>query len=180
MTLIVNLFGAPGAGKSTTRAGVFHKLKLAGVNIEECPEYAKDLSWEKRYSTLLCQPYVFGKQLRNMSRLMEQVDVIVTDSPLLLSSHYAGWDWPQSFHDFVYETFEDMGGLNYYLNRVKPYSSAGRSQTEEESDMIGRQIRDLLAYRKIEYTTIDGDLLAADRIAGQVIMTLDEMRELGP
>lgn len=44
--LIVNLFGAPGAGKSTLAAYVFAKLKMAGVNAELVTEFAKDKTWE--------------------------------------------------------------------------------------------------------------------------------------
>ena len=32
--LVVNLFGAPGAGKSTGAAYIFSKLKMAGINAE--------------------------------------------------------------------------------------------------------------------------------------------------
>ena len=41
MTLVVNLFGGPGVGKSTLRAGVFHKLKLKLLNVEEVIEFVK-------------------------------------------------------------------------------------------------------------------------------------------
>lgn len=88
MTIIVNLFGAPSSGKSTTRAGIFHELKLLQVNCEEVYEYAKNLTWEQRFRTLECQPYVFGKQLYRIETLMDQVDVIITDSPVLLSAFY--------------------------------------------------------------------------------------------
>lgn len=39
---VINLFAGPGSGKSTTCAGVFNKLKLAGINCEMALEYAKD------------------------------------------------------------------------------------------------------------------------------------------
>ena len=44
--LIINLFGAPGAGKSTGAAYVFSQLKAAGVNAELVTEFAKDKVWE--------------------------------------------------------------------------------------------------------------------------------------
>lgn len=40
--LVVNMFGAPGAGKSTGAAYIFSKLKMAGVNAELVTEFAKD------------------------------------------------------------------------------------------------------------------------------------------
>ena len=40
--LIINLFGAPGAGKSTGAAYVFSQLKAAGVNAELVTRYGKE------------------------------------------------------------------------------------------------------------------------------------------
>ena len=40
--LVVNLTGAPGAGKSTGAAYVFSQLKMRGINCELVTEYAKD------------------------------------------------------------------------------------------------------------------------------------------
>ena len=40
--ILANLFGAPGAGKSTGAAYVFSKLKMAGINAELVTEFAKD------------------------------------------------------------------------------------------------------------------------------------------
>ena len=51
--IVVNLFAGPGSGKSTTCAGVFAKLKLAGVNCEMALEYAKDKVWEERIKYLM-------------------------------------------------------------------------------------------------------------------------------
>lgn len=86
--IILNLFSGPGAGKSTMAADIFAKLKRAGVNSELASEYAKDKVWEKSLSILENQIYVFGKQHHRLFRLKSQVDVIVTDSPILLSAIY--------------------------------------------------------------------------------------------
>lgn len=83
--LVVNLFGVPGAGKSTGAAYVFSMLKMRGINVEYIPEYAKDKVWEDNTEVFKNQAYVFGKQSFRMSRCKDKVDVIVTDSPLLLS-----------------------------------------------------------------------------------------------
>ena len=44
-TLFVNLFGAPGVGKSTGAAYLFSKLKMLGVDCEYIGEFAKDKCW---------------------------------------------------------------------------------------------------------------------------------------
>jgi hypothetical protein len=171
-TLFVNLFGPPGAGKSTIRAKVFYNLKMAGVNVEEVPEVAKDMVWEKRQMALNCQPYVFAKQLRNMERLIGQVDCIVTDSPVLLSSFYDQWYMlgePASFHTYVKEKFWRMRPfINVFIDRVKPYNAAGRLQTEQESIAVGRAQRDWLARNDIPHFMLSGNEEAGDIISEEV------------
>ena len=168
MTLVVQLFGGPCAGKSTTRAGVFHKLKLQGLNVEEVTEYAKELTWEKRHVALGCQAYVFGKQYRNVERLLGQVQVVVTDSPVLLSAVYAPDNYPVSFHQFVLDMFNRLDSLNFYVRRVKPYNPVGRNQDESGARKIDEEVWMWLSQHGIPFQTVDGDEEAVEKIVGEV------------
>lgn len=173
MAKIINLFGGPGAGKSTTRAGVFNLMKLQAISVEEVTEVAKTLTWEERSIALLCQPYVFGKQLIQMERLVEKVDYIVTDSPLLLSYYYgkvyAGGRYPESFYEGIIDIFNSFKNINFYIHRVKPYHQAGRNQTEGESNVISNAILDLLNNLNVQYDEVSGDGNAASTIMKYVI-----------
>ena len=60
--ILINLFGAPGAGKSTGAAYIFSQLKMRGVNVELVTEFAKDKVWEKSVEVFNNQAYIFGKQ----------------------------------------------------------------------------------------------------------------------
>ena len=75
-TLIVNLIGGPGSGKSTCASGIFYQLKKLGINCELALEFAKDKVWEESIKTLDDQFYIFGKQYHKLFRLMDKVDVI--------------------------------------------------------------------------------------------------------
>ena len=77
-TLIVNLYGGPGSGKSTGAAYIFSKLKMAGVDAEYVTEYAKDKVWEGNKEVFNCQFYITGKQVFRIHRCFGKVDVIVT------------------------------------------------------------------------------------------------------
>lgn len=168
--LIVNLFGAPGAGKSTLAAYIFAKLKMAGVNAELVTEFAKDKTWENNQKALANQVYVFGKQLYRITRCQDDVDVIVTDSPLLLSVIYNHSDiLGEDFNNLVYKVFSSYNNANYFINRVKKYNPKGRSQTEEESDEIAVEVKEMLNKYGVDYTEADGILESADVIADTVL-----------
>ena len=87
-TLVVNLFSGPGAGKSTIAAELFAKLKWEGIDCELVTEFAKELVWEQRHDTFRNQIYIFGKQHQMVFRVLGKVDVVVTDSPFILSAVY--------------------------------------------------------------------------------------------
>lgn len=180
MSLYVNLYGAPGAGKSTTRAGVFYRLKLAGYNVEEVPEFAKDLTWEGRNFALGVQPYVFGKQLKNMLRVADKVDVVITDSPVLLAGFYAGkypnGSAPLNFQQTTIASQASLiPNLNYYIQRVKKYNPAGRNQTELESDALGLQLLYYLDDAGVKFTKLPGSESTVNTIVFQIADTLSSM-----
>jgi len=161
-TLVVNLFGGPGTGKSTTAAGVFSLLKQRGVLAELIQEYAKDKVWELSPNTLRNQIYIFGKQHHRLWRVVGQVDVLVTDSPLLLSLYY-GHSLGANFAALVNQEHGKSRNLNIFLNRVKPFEQAGRLQNEKEATEIDRAIITILKGRP--YVQRDADVYAPTAIA---------------
>lgn len=142
---VINLFGGPGVGKSTARAGLFSLMKKAGVNCEEVTEYAKDVTWDNNPDKLADQLYILAKQNRKLERLRGKVDWVISDSPILLSLHYAPLDYfPSSFQSLVKEIWESYENYNFVIDRFGPYSPIGRNQTEAEAKVIDAQIVDML------------------------------------
>lgn len=151
---IINLFAGPGAGKSTTAAALFAELKYRGVNTELVTEYAKDGAWEKRGEKFFkAQEYIFGKQHFRIGRVIDDVDVVVTDSPLLLGLVYMPRDfYLPKLRDVIIEAHQRYESINVYLDRNKPYSPVGRNQTEDEAKELDNKILGVLDELNVDYT----------------------------
>lgn len=168
-TVVVNIFGAPGAGKSTAAAYVFSKLKMLNIDAELVTEFAKDKVWEQNPTPLQNQMYMFGKQSYRIARCAGKVDVIVTDSPLPLSIHYnSDPRLTDNFNLTVMDVFNSYTNICYFLNRVKPYNPNGRNQTAEESDAMSKEIFAMLDKYGIDVTVYNGCLEDYDQIVEEV------------
>lgn len=173
--LVVNLFGAPSAGKSTGAAYIFSRLKLAGVNAELVTEFAKEKCWEN--NTEVFKPdnqiYLFGEQFYRMNRLRDKVSVIVTDSPLPLNIIYnTGGILGESFNQTVMNCFDSFYNYSYLVIRDKQYNPAGRRQSEAESEKIQEQIFDLLDNEGTPYRIVRGNQNDYDLIVDEILAVL--------
>lgn len=177
--IVVNLFAGPGAGKSTAAAYIFSQLKMKGVNCELITEFAKDKTWEKNYSALRCQEYVFGKQSYKMDRCRDQVDVIITDSPLPLGIFYnQNPVLGRHYESLVMDVFNTYDNLNFFINRKKPYNPVGRNQTEEEAKEIDERIKIFCQKHDISYLIKDGTELGYIDIVDITLRYIKENAEL--
>jgi len=152
-TNIINLIGGPGCGKSTCASGIFYELKKLGINCELSLEFAKDKVWEESYKVLDDQFYVFGKQYHKLFRLKNKVEVIITDSPLIISMHYNKTP-SEYFNKLIVEQYNTFNNLLFFINRGNTYQTEGRLQTKEESEMIDSDIKNILSEYDIKYSEI--------------------------
>ena len=170
---VINLFGGPGSGKSTTAAGLFHLMKLNEMNVELVTEYAKDLTWEERYGTLEDQLYVFAKQQKRLQVLKNKVAYVVTDSPLILGLIYRQWNYlPMNFEPLVFEVWDQFSNKNYYIKRTKKYVPIGRSQNEDEAKSIDAQVKGFLENKSVPFETFEGDETTPKRIYEEILVDL--------
>lgn len=173
--ILVNLIGAPSAGKSTGSAYIFSQLKLRGVNAELVTEYAKDKVWEDNKEVFNNQIYIFGKQYFRITRCQDKVDVIVTDSPLILSAFYNNNELlGEEFNKLVQKVFNSYHSLNYLLIRDKPYNPVGRFQTEEESDALVKPLREMLKEFDVTYKERKGNMNDYDLIVEDILKELEK------
>jgi hypothetical protein len=170
--IVLNLFGGPATGKSTLAALVYAVLKTrhAPLVAELTTEFAKDLIWEGRHVALR-QAYVLGEQAQRIERAIGQVDVIITDSPVLLSCVYRPAEYPSCFDEFTFWLHARYPSCNVLLRRPtsrRAFETQGRIHDETQSKRIDQQILALFARHAIPFIEADPEPMDADRIAAAV------------
>lgn len=168
MLKVINLYGGPGTGKSTTAAGLFFRMKSIGMNVELVTEFAKDLTYRKSTHVLRDQGYVLAEQHHRLWQCRDQVDFVVTDSPLLLPIVYA--DLGDSiyhtieFRNYVLSLMSSYNNINVFLKRSsnQTYSIIGRQQTQDQAHEIDQKIIDLLNELHIDWLTVGVDSAVDD------------------
>lgn len=166
-----SLPAGPGCGKSTTMAHVFAELKWKGIVAEMATEYAKDMVWSNAMEVLQDQVYVFGKQHHRIFRLADKVEVILTDSPFLLSLIY-DQDKSEALRALALEKFHKFDNLNFLLQRRKGYKEEGRLQSEEQAIEKDMEIKAVLEDNDILYRSIAGARTSIPEIVERIIHAL--------
>ncbi len=169
--LVVNLYGGPGARKSTLAAMIAGTLKMKSVSCELVGEAAKDMVYDESLLRLRNQIQVLGEQSHRIRRLMGKVDVAVSDSPVLLSPLYNGmYSAPiPGVSEAARFFYRECANADYLIRRAGSYDPAGRIQTEQEALKIDRTIRAMFAAEKIPFVEIPGTMAGVRRIVSDVI-----------
>lgn len=180
-TIVVNLWGGQSSGKSSTMGDLFGKLKWAGINCEQSPEFAKELAWEGRTGTFEDEMYIFGKQSHRLFRCDKKVDVIITDRPLLMSVVYNNYygnfgdeNWKKCYNDLIFSTYLQYDNVNIYLNRVKGFNPKGRREDEETAKEFDILFKKFLDDTNIPYYTFDGKEESVPFIKELILKKLSE------
>jgi len=165
MTTVINLLGAPGAGKSILAYDLCSLLRKNYVVAELVTEAAKDRIYEGHDSSSLDQLEIFAEQYRRVKRLNGKVDYVITDSPLFLSAYYSTKiEYPRSFVNYSLDIAKSFENVNFLIKRNHKYDTNGRSQTEAESDVIHEELKDFCWMHNIMYHQV----LAHDGLAVEV------------
>lgn len=155
--IVINGYGGPGAGKSTACMEITAALKKEGYNAEYVQEYAKELVYEKDMEMLDGSPEhqyeILKEQTRRMDRLYDQVDFIVTDSPVMLNTIYNKQLTPE-YESLVNELQGEYINYSFFMERdVSNFEEEGRIHNLTESIEKDNEIKDMLQKNEIKYKT---------------------------
>lgn len=172
-TTILNIWAGPGAGKSTTAAEVFCRLKKAGYVAELVTEYIKSWAWAGRKPGPYDDLYITAKQISRETALYGKVDYIVTDSPVGLGVIYAS-DAQRAIQLAMVQDVrrralaDGVRPVDCRLVRSKPYVAKGRYETEEQASLRDLDVVALLPSIAREWRVVRtaDDVLAAAGVEG--------------
>ena len=175
--VVVNLLGEPGCGKSTAATYIFSMLKMLGINCEYVSEFVKDKVYEENETVPKYQEYVFGKQSFRLDRVKDKVDVIITDSPLILSALYNTDEvLGEDFNKVVVRKFNSFNNYNILLTRHHEYVEDGRFQNEKQAIDLRANLINMLNEYNIDYLVKDSNVDEYNKLIYDIIVTLKTLK----
>lgn len=143
--VIVNLYGTPGAGRSTLALYLTAELKRRDVQAHFVQEQIKLRAFDK---TPLA-PYEFIFYQRAQERAFQDavesggIEVIITDAPILLSCFYNSTD---TFDVNLTGDLPPHTIINLWVNPWKKYTEKGRFRTEDGSEELKDKMKDYITH----------------------------------
>lgn len=148
----IGMIGGPGAGKSTAAAWLFSALKetmLAAkqpFSVELVREVAKDYAFSRTPISGWDQWSIFVHQLMLEEKLTQAgVDLVVSDSPLLLNAFYGertGAPLFQAMKELALKRELASPSLFINVGRHRPYVEKGRWEDEKTASSLDGLISD--------------------------------------
>lgn len=169
--LLIDIYGCPSSGKSTLAAFLFSQLKMKNVKCELVTEFAKDLVWDNCHDALHDQAYLFGNQYHRLLRLEGKVDIVITDSPLMLNAIYNKDDkLGEEFNRLVINVSKKFNSLSYFLSPFNnSFEEIGRVHSNNESKSISSKILKMLNDENIDFKMINHDEKSYMKIIGEIM-----------
>lgn len=172
---VINLFGAPGAGKSTTMLGLTYRMKMMGLSVENTPEYFKELVLEEgHHAKFGGQIHVLTEQNRRLARLLGKNDFAITDCPLPLIGYYTPANYFKGFSALVKQLNNEYDNVNYIILRKHEFENEKRAHNEQQSDEIAVELPKYLKKNGIKFKIVDSsedlvEILLQDLINEKII-----------
>jgi len=146
---------------------VFAHLKDRGEVCELASEFVKELVWRGE-EVESRQFYVAAAQWDRIHNLLDKVEVIVTDSPLLQQLLYTD---QETLKALLIEEHNKLNNLNIVLTRSKPFVQTGRLHSEEEARALDVKALQILRRLGVPFT-----FAATDTHGVEAILTAIERK----
>lgn len=167
--IVVNLFGAPNAGKTGVAAGLFGKLKKHSFEVDYVPEPVRMAHYAKNEALLNDELMLFSMKNHSIQAMINGgIQVAIMDGPLLNSLVYCQADYYQHFSGLVKEVHDSYTNINLFFPGVRAhYSTIGRGEASaEEASSRGDAVKIMLeATGQLFHTIEPGDDLDMSDVA---------------
>lgn len=178
-TLVINLIGGPGCGKSTIAAELFSRLKKMGVTCELVTEYIKERIYEENKTIPYNQIAIFGNQHYAINNKIGKVDCIIQDGSFLNNELYmvenTGTTNPEFFNLLVSE-YRKFINLDFFIDRgTIPFETYGRIHNKEQSLDIDNKIKELYHKYNLEFICVESRD-AVDKMIPIILNKLEKIK----
>ena len=170
-TKVINIIGGPGCDKSLFTAAIILYLNLHNKTVEQIPDFAKSLVWQKDYEALKNQYNIAQQQFRMIELLDGQVQFLVTECSLPQILYY-NEHHPDNICDIqktrtqILAWYKQHNNVNVMVERGdKKYIHTGRFQDEEQAKEVDRGMRGILRREGIAFTPLKPEIDAIHTFA---------------
>lgn len=170
-TKVINIIGGPGCDKSLFSSAILLNLNLRQKSVEQIPDYAKSLVWQKNFESLKNQYQIAQRQFEMIDLLDGQVQYLVTECPLPQILYY-NENYADNICDVaktrlqILEWYKRHDNLNILVERGnKKYSHIGRFQDEEQAREIDIALKKILLREGIPFTGLPPEIAEINAFA---------------
>lgn len=170
-TKVINIIGGPGSDKSMVSAAILVNLHLRQKTVEQIPDFAKSLVWQKDFEALKNQYFIAQQQFRMLELLDGQVQYLVTECSLPQLLYYnASYD--ENICDVaktrlqILAWYKQHNNVNVVVERSeRKYVQTGRFQDEQQARRIDHALRATLVRESIPHTALKADIAVINAFA---------------
>ncbi len=174
-TKVINIVGGPGCDKTLFSSAIILRLRLLGKSVEQIPDFAKGLVWQKDFEPLKNQYSIAQQQFRMLELLDGQVQYLVTECSLAQLLYY-NEHYDENICDVtktriqILQWYKQHNNVCVVVERgERPYIHSGRFQDEEGARAIDKGLVGILKREHITFTSLAPDIEAINAFARTLI-----------
>lgn len=163
-TKVINIIGGPGCNKSLFSSAIILQLILHNKTVENIPDFAKSLVWQRDFEGLKNQYQIAQRQFDTLELLDGQVQFLITECSLPQILYY-NEHYEENICDVaktraqILRWYKQQDNINVIVERGdRKYVHSGRMQDEDEAIKIDRALRAGLTREGLPYTVLKPDI----------------------